>query len=57
MARELYYTDKNGKRQDASLHEPILAGGPRHVDHVVIDIAIACGLTPEERASLYGGLK
>jgi hypothetical protein len=51
---EFFYKDKDGKKQDASLHEPILAAG----DHAKarqsgIEAARRAGLTEEQIAKLY----
>ena len=55
---ELFYNDKDGKKQDASLHEPMLAAG----DHAKarqsgIEAARRAGLTEDQIAKLYAPLR
>ena len=51
---ELFYKDKDGKKQDAALHQPILAAGDHaKVREVGIDAARRAGLTEEQIARLY----
>lgn len=56
MSREFYYVDKNGKKQDAALHESIL-------DNPEADLAcrrqsfrsaLAAGVSRAEARQLYG---
>jgi hypothetical protein len=54
---ELFYRDKDGKKQDASLHEPILAAGDHaKARQVGIEAARRAGLTEEQIAKLYAPL-
>jgi hypothetical protein len=54
---ELFYKDKNGKKQDAALHEPILAGGDHaKAQQVGIEAARRAVLTEEQIAKLYAPL-
>ena len=54
---ELFYKDKDGKKQDASLHEPILAAGDHaKAQQVGIEATRRAGLTEEEIAKLYAPL-
>jgi hypothetical protein len=51
---ELFYRDKDGKKQDASLHAPILAAGDDDkVRQIGIEAARRAGLTEEEIGKLY----
>lgn len=52
-SREWFYgQDEDGKRQDASLHGPVLAKG-KDDRKAIVKRATALGLTAEEIASLY----
>ena len=51
---ELFYKDKDGKKKDAALHEPILEGGDHaKAQQVGIEAARRAGLTEEQIAKLY----
>ena len=51
---EFFYKDKDGKKQDAALHEPILAAGDHaKAQQIGIEVARRAGLTEEQIAKLY----
>ena len=52
--QELFYLDKDGVKQDAALHEEMLAGDHADADQVGIEQARKCGLTEDEIVLLYG---
>jgi hypothetical protein len=52
--RELYYLDKDGKKQDASLHEEILTGGTGKAEEIGKAVAKRIGLTDKQIKVLYG---
>lgn len=52
-SKEFFYKDKDGKPQDADLHEPILASDHAAADAIGRDAAKRAGLTDEEIARLY----
>lgn len=51
---EMYYIDENGKKQDAALHEPILAVTPKEVLDDTKALAREMGFTEKEIIELYG---
>jgi hypothetical protein len=54
---EFFYKDEGGKKQDASLHEPILAAGDdESACRVGIEAARRAGLTEEAITKLYAPL-
>lgn len=54
---ELFYRDKDGKKQDGSLHEPILAAGDHaEAQQFGIEAARRAGLTEEEIVKLYASV-
>lgn len=50
---EFFYKDQGGKKQDAALHEPILAGDHPVAKNVGKDQARKAGLTEQEIMLLY----
>ena len=51
---EMYYLDKDGKKQDAALHEPMLKTTPKKILEDTQKQACELGLTEEEIIRLYG---
>jgi hypothetical protein len=50
---ELFFVDENGKKQDAALHDGILAGDHSAATEIGKDVARRAGLTEAEIAMLY----
>jgi hypothetical protein len=54
---EFFYQDKNGKKQDASLHEPILAAGDEEAARKIgMDVARRAGISEDMILKLYAPL-
>jgi len=51
--KEFFYKDTDGKKQDADLHEPILAGDHPVAKNIGKDVARRIGLTEAEVTKLY----
>ena len=50
----MYYLGKDGKKQDADLHEPMLKTTPKEVLEATQKPARELGLTEEQIIHLYG---
>ncbi len=53
-SNEFFYRDKDGKKQDAVLHEEILAGDHPVAKNIGKEQARKAGLTEAEITKLYG---
>ena len=53
MGNELFYLDANGKKQDAALHEEMLANDNPKDRDIARKIAKQAGLTDEQLDRLY----
>jgi hypothetical protein len=54
---EFFYKDKDGKKQDASLHEPILAAGDEEaVRKIGMEVARRAGVPEDMILKLYAPL-
>ena len=51
---EMYYIDEDGKKQDAALHEPMLATTPREILEDTKKMVRELGFTEDEIIYLYG---
>ena len=50
---EFFYKDKDGKKQDAALHEPILAGDHHAATEVGKEVARRLGISEDMILKLY----
>ena len=53
---EFFYKDKDGKKQDAALHEPILAGDHHAATNIGKDVARRLGVSEDMILKLYAPL-
>ena len=54
FGNEFFYRDKDGKKQDASLHEPILAAGDEEaVRKIGMEVARRAGVSEDMILKLY----
>jgi hypothetical protein len=53
-SKEFFYRDANGVKQDAALHQEMLAGDHPEADAIGIKYGRLAGLTEDEIALLYG---